>query len=120
MSNNTHDDEHGEGLGHVLPFSVYRNVLIALLVLTFVTVWVAKDPTFDFGHWNIAIAMAIASVKALIVALFFMHLKFEDRITWLYAALPLFLLVLMMGLIFLDHPFRRNDQPIEVHDTLLQ
>ncbi|MCI5064529.1 cytochrome C oxidase subunit IV family protein [bacterium] len=113
------DDHHGE-LGHILPFSVYRNVLIGLLVLTVITVWIAKDSTFDFGHWNIAIAMLVASLKATLVALYFMHLKFEDKVTWLYAFFPVFLLALMMGLIFLDNPYRRQDKPIEVHDTLAE
>jgi len=74
----------------------------------------------DFGNLNIAIAMVIASVKASIVALYFMHLKFEDKTTWLYAFFPIMLLVLMMGLIFLDNPFRRADQPVEVNDPLAE
>lgn len=119
MSNHSHDDHHGE-LGHIVPFAVYRNVLLGLLVLTVITVWVAKDPSMDFGHLNIAIAMFIASIKASIVALYFMHLKFEDKTTWLYAFFPVFLLVLMMGLIFLDNPFRRADQPVQVNDPLAE
>ncbi len=45
-------EEHGE-LGHIVPFSTYRNVFIALLIFTALTVWVAKDPTFDFGSPSI-------------------------------------------------------------------
>jgi caa(3)-type oxidase subunit IV len=46
--------------------------------------------------------MAIASIKATIVALFFMHLKFEDSITWVFALYPLFLLSLLIGLTSID------------------
>ncbi|MCB0328471.1 MAG: cytochrome C oxidase subunit IV family protein [Bdellovibrionales bacterium] len=119
----SHADTHGDGhdeLGHILPFSTYRNVLIGLLVLTVLTVVVAKVDTFDFGTLNIVIAMIIASIKASIVALYFMHLKYEDKITWLYVFFPLLLLALMMGLIFIDNPLRRDDRPVEIHDPLAQ
>lgn len=103
MSDN--DDHHGE-LGHILPFKVYRNVLIALVTLTVLTVVVSKVPALDFGNWNIALAMIIASVKATLVALFFMHLKYENPITWLYAIFPLILLAALIGALFIDNPLR--------------
>ena len=115
----SHEANH-EHHAHVIPFAVYRNVLIALLVLTVITVVVAKWSIFDFGAWNIALAMIIASVKATIVALYFMHLKFEDKVTWLYATFPLLLLVIMMGLIFLDNPFREDIKPGEINDPLAE
>ncbi len=46
--------------------------------------------------------MVIASAKATIVALWFMHLKFEDSITWVFAIYPLFLLGLLIGLTSVD------------------
>ncbi len=55
--------------------------------------------------------MSIASFKAGIVALYFMHLKFEDRLTWLYAIYPLALLVLLIGFTILEHSTRI---PVEV------
>ncbi len=111
-----HDNsEHGE-LGHIVPFKVYLAVCISLMVLTVITVVVAE--TVDVGSWNIVVAMLIASVKASLVALFFMHLKFEDPITWLYAGFPIVLLFLLMGGIFLDNPTRMEVKPVEVVDTL--
>lgn len=106
---------HGE-LGHIVPFKVYLNVFIALIVLTVITVLTSQY--VDIGSWNIVLAMVIASVKATIVALYFMHLKFEDPITWLYAFFPIFLLVLLFAGIFIDNPVRVEVEPVEVVDTL--
>lgn len=90
-------------LGHIQPVKVYVSVLVALLILTVITVWIAQ---YDFGAMNLVVAMVIASFKAAIVALFFMHLKYEHPLVWMYAGFPILLLFIMGGLIFLDNPFR--------------
>jgi cytochrome c oxidase subunit 4 len=108
MGHNNHDS-HGHddlGLGHILPKKVYWSVFWALMVLTVITVVVAKVKAFDFGSLNLVIAMAIASVKASLVALYFMHLKYENPILWIYVAFPLILLGLLLGGVFIDQPFR--------------
>ncbi len=112
MSHNDHShnpEGHNHELGHVLPHSVYLKVLVTLLVLTVITVWVAQ---YNFGNWNIIVAMFVASIKAALVALFFMHLKYEDPFTWIYAIIPLFLLFILIGGVFLDNPFRDNPIPL--------
>ena len=101
-----HSEHHSE-LGHIIPFSIYRNVFLALVALTIITVAIAQ---VDFGAMNLVVAMVIASIKAGIVAMFFMHLKYENPVTWLYVFFPLFLLALMIGLIFLDNPLRDEPQ----------
>ena len=70
-----------------------------LMVLTAITVSVSY---VDVGIFNIVVAMSVASVKAILVALFFMHLKFEDSITWAFAIFPLVLLFLLIGMTILD------------------
>jgi cytochrome c oxidase subunit 4 len=68
------DDDH-HGLSHVAPIKVLTATGGTLLVLTLVTVLATK---IDFGaNINFAIAMAIAVVKATLVILFFMHLKYD-------------------------------------------
>ena len=62
---------------HIIPFGVYIKVLSALLILTVITVAVAQ---VNFGAWNAVIAMGIATVKAALVLLYFMHLKYDDKI----------------------------------------
>ena len=70
--------EHG-AVGHIVPIRLLVATCTVLLVLTGITVWVAK---FDFenvhlGEMNILIAMGVATVKALVVCLIFMHLRWE-------------------------------------------
>lgn len=68
-----------DGVSHTpLPVKVYLGVLLALTFLTFVTVAIAR---FDFGKWNMMVAMAVAITKASLVVLFFMNLKYDhDRL----------------------------------------
>ena len=94
MSTHDHTEEH-----HTGGLKGYAAVCLALFVLTGITVYVAK---FDFGDLNIVVAMVIASIKASIVALYFMHLKFEDKLTWIYALYPLFLLFLLIGFTIME------------------
>jgi len=91
-------DTHGEGR-HISSFKSYIIVWVILMILTFVTVYVSY---LDFGTLNIIIAMGVASIKATVVALYFMHLKSEDGITWGFAIFPLTLLALLIGMTILD------------------
>ncbi len=61
---------------HVVPARTLLSVFGALLLLTALTVAASR---LDFGQANVAIALGIACAKAALVALFFMHLKYESR-----------------------------------------
>lgn len=102
--------DHSDEFGHISPYSLYLKIFGALLVLTVITVGVTR---IDFGTMNIVVAMVIASAKAMLVALFFMHLKYERFTTWVYAIFPLVLLAIMMAGIFIDNPFRAMPVPVE-------
>lgn len=70
----SYDHEQGETIAHPLPLMILGAVFAALLVLTFVTVavtWV------DLGPFNVWVALLIAAVKAALVALYFMHLRYD-------------------------------------------
>jgi cytochrome c oxidase subunit 4 len=69
------------------------------MILTAVTVYVSY---INFGILNIVIALVVASIKASVVALYFMHLKFEDSITWVFALFPLSLLGLLIAMTITD------------------
>lgn len=72
-SHDSHDDHHG--LSHVASTKVLLGTGGSLLMLTIVTVLATK---VDFGaNINLAIAMLIAVIKATLVVLFFMHLKYD-------------------------------------------
>jgi cytochrome c oxidase subunit IV len=76
-------------------------VFLALVVLTIVTVKISK---VDFGSVsvNIGIALFIASIKGLLVALYFMHLKWEEKLIVFFAALSIPFLCLMVGTMVWD------------------
>jgi caa(3)-type oxidase subunit IV len=71
MEPNIHKHHH-----HILPTKTAIIIGVALLFLTVVTVWVAG---IDLGPLNFAVAMAVAAVKASLVMLFFMNLKYDRR-----------------------------------------
>lgn len=107
MTENNKNDHHHSELGHIVPYKTYLTVFISLIILTVITVVVAKVEFFNFGEvLNLALALFIASIKAGLVALFFMHLKYENPLTWLYAFFPIFLLFLLIGGVFIDNPLR--------------
>jgi len=80
--------------GHVVPVRTYLAVFAALLVLTGLTVFAA---TVDLGMWNTPVALAIAIVKALLVILFFMHVKYGSRLIWVAAAAGFFWLLQLLA-----------------------
>jgi len=88
---------HGTGYG------IYVAVWAGLLLLTGATVAVSY---FDLGLLNVVVALLIASAKASLVALFFMHLKFENRLVLAFALVPIFFLALIVGGTLSDTLFR--------------
>ena len=71
MSDHGHSDD---GFAHPMPIPVLLAVFFALVVLTIITVGQAS---FDFGSFDVAIVMFIATIKASLVMAFFMHLAFD-------------------------------------------
>jgi cytochrome c oxidase subunit 4 len=84
-------------------YGIYFAVWGGLLVLTGATVAVSY---FDLGIFNVVAALLIASAKASLVALFFMHLKFENKLVWTFALVPIFFLALIVGGTLSDTLFR--------------
>jgi cytochrome c oxidase subunit 4 len=83
---------------HVTPAATYAKVLGVLLALTVITVLAAG---FNFGSWNVVIALGIATIKASLVALFFMHLRHDKPIGAVIfvtgaATLGVFLMICML------------------------
>ena len=90
-----HEDSHH----HILPLSTNIAVFFCLLCLTVVTVLIAD---FHFGSFNLAIAMLVATVKATLVFLYFMHLKFDGFVNRFIFGSAFFFLILFYGLSALD------------------
>jgi cytochrome c oxidase subunit IV len=111
MSANYTDSSHNSSNTHNSHTSLYTKILFILLFLTIVTVAIAR---VDFGSANLIIAMLVASIKAMLVAMFFMHLKYEHKIVWLYALIPVVLLVIMLIGVFIDAPLRTETFPFKI------
>ncbi len=84
-------------------YRTYIVVWLALIVLTGVTWGVSY---INLGMGNVTVALFIASVKAGLVALFFMHLRYENRLVWAFALFPLFFLALIIFGTLADTLFR--------------
>ena len=88
---------------HVLPVGLYWAIWAILIVLTFFTAWVA---TVDLGWMNPVVALVIASFKALVVVLYFMHVRFANRLTWVFSGAAFFWLGIMIVLSMSDYVTR--------------
>lgn len=88
---------------HVVSYSTYFLIWLGLLVLTSLTVAVAG---LNLGGLNIIIALAVATAKTSLVLLFFMHLKYEDRIFFLMFMVTIITLATIIGVTFLDLFYR--------------
>ena len=88
---------------HVVPVRIYVGVFAALLVLTATTTLVSG---IDLGPWNTVVALVIAFVKATLVVLFFMHMKYSPRLMQVVIAGGLLWLGIMIALTLSDFATR--------------
>lgn len=86
-------------VGHVVPIGVLATVWGALLVLTVITVAVAG---VDLGRFNLEIALAIATVKASLVLLYFMHMRYDRPVNAIVFVTALLFVALFVSLALLD------------------
>jgi cytochrome c oxidase subunit 4 len=84
---------------HVLPAPVLLGTAAALLTLTAITVAASR---LDLGGFNVVLALAIACFKASLVALFFMHLRYEGRFKALVFLSAAFFAAIFIGLVVFD------------------
>ena len=90
-------DTHGTG--HVVPLRLLFGVLAALLFLTVVTVAVTY---VDLGPLNLVVALAIATVKATLVLLYFMHLRWDRPFNAVVLITSLVLVALFVAFALID------------------
>jgi cytochrome c oxidase subunit IV len=88
---------------HVVSPKTYVVILLALLLGTYLTVSAALR---DFGPWNIVIALAIATTKATLVVLFFMHAKYSPGRTKLVIFAGIFWLLMLLFMTLSDYVTR--------------
>jgi caa(3)-type oxidase subunit IV len=107
--------EHAHGEHHITPLWLYNTIFGALLFLTVVTVWIAQ---FDFGAANTVIAMFVATIKASLVALFFMHLLHDERINLLTFGFGLLFVALFFLFPLLDIGTRSYIEPLKDNNSV--
>ena len=93
---------------HVVPVRVYLAVFSALMILTAATVAVAR---VDLGLLNTPVALTIAVAKALLVILYFMHVRYSGKLTWLAVAAGFFWLAHLLGGTLIDYAARGRVNP---------
>jgi cytochrome c oxidase subunit IV len=90
---------------HIASPRMYVGIFLALMVCTAATVWAAY---VNLGQFNIVIALAIASLKATLVVLFFMHAKYSPKRTQLVIFCAVFWLGIMLALTLSDYETRHE------------
>ncbi len=79
----------------------YIWVWAALMLLMLATAWLSR---INLGEWSTVVALAIAVIKALLVILFFMHVRYESqKMTWVVVIAGFFWLFLLLGLTMSDY-----------------
>lgn len=104
MIDNTEQDAHA-GHVHVVPMKVLVGIFVALLILTGLTVGAsdaARSGLLDLGPGNIVVALVIALVKAALVALYFMHLRYDSMFNGIVLIGALLFVVLFISIALLD------------------
>jgi len=91
---------HNEQARHIVSPGVYLVILFALLVGTALTVWASY---VDLGLWNPVIALAIATTKAVLVVLYFMHVKYSTKLTKLTIIAGIFMFLTLITMTLADY-----------------
>lgn len=88
---------------HIVSPRIYVVIFLTLMAGTAITVWAAFQ---NFGPFNIVIALAIASFKATLVVLYFMHARYSPKRTHLVIICAVFWLAIMLALTLTDYQSR--------------
>ena len=86
--------------GHHVSLRLYFAVFLALLALTALTVWSAFQP---LGALHTPVALAIAGAKAMLVILYFMHVRWSPRLVWIFAGVGFVFLAILLGFTMSDY-----------------
>jgi len=92
-------DSHDDHLGHVVPLKLLVGIFAALIVLTILTVAAIN---VDLGAMNIWVALFIAVIKGGLVALYFMHLRWDNPFNGVVLMVALVMLAVFIGIALKD------------------
>jgi cytochrome c oxidase subunit IV len=96
------DIKHSE---HSLRYGLYISVWLGLVALTIVTVALSG---MNFSSLTVPIALAVAVTKSVMVAGYFMHIKFDSKVFKLFITICILIFLTMIILTFFDLTFRTS------------
>jgi cytochrome c oxidase subunit IV len=85
---------------HIVPRKIYFVIWASLMLLLFITWGVAQ---LNLGRFNAIAALTIAVTKMLLVILYFMHVRYSERRTWIFVAAGFIWLLIMIDLTLGDY-----------------
>jgi cytochrome c oxidase subunit 4 len=89
---------------HVVSRKIYLVVWAALMALMILTAGLSR---INLGEWSTVVALVIAAIKALLVILFFMHVRYENqKIAWVFIIAGFFWLGILLALTMTDYMSR--------------
>jgi cytochrome c oxidase subunit 4 len=91
---------------HIVSPKIYAVIFTSLMLGTGITVWAAFQ---NFGQFNIVIALVIATIKASLVVLYFMHARYSPKRTQLVIVCSVFWLAIMLALTLTDYRTRSHE-----------
>lgn len=91
---------------HVIPLRVYYLIFATLILMTLITIEVAF---WNLGLLTFWVALGIASFKATLVVLYFMHVRYADQMVWLFASAGFIFLAILI-ILTLNDPLTRGWQ----------
>ena len=104
MTEHTEHIEHSDHSEHISSVGFNWLIWAILIVGTVLTAWIA---TVDLGKFNTVVALFIATCKASIVVLFFMHVKYtSEKMTKAVLLAAVFWLILLLVLSLVDYSTR--------------
>ena len=88
---------------HVVPYRVYIIVLLALIVLTLMSIGITS---IELGKYTVAGALIFACIKSFLVLTYFMHLKYDKKYIRAMVGFVFAIFIVVLVVTFLDYNFR--------------
>jgi cytochrome c oxidase subunit 4 len=101
---------------HIVSPKIYVGIFASLMVLTAATVAAAY---VNLGAFNIVVALAIATLKATLVVLYFMHARYSPKRTQLVIICAVFWLAIMLALTLSDYTTREREATAKTHTSAI-
>jgi cytochrome c oxidase subunit 4 len=100
---------------HIVSPKIYLVIFLTLMAGTGITIWAAFN---NFGVFNIVIALAIATFKATLVVLYFMHARYSPKRTQLVIVCSVFWLAILLALTLTDYATRPREGHLTPSSTI--